>query len=115
MNLSVVVCTYNRAAKLPDCLQNLLAMTVPEGVAWELICVDNNSTDNTKEVIEGFARKSTIPIRYVFEPAQGLAHARNAGLTRGRGEIVAKTDDDCIADLDWLAASWRQFQAGPTP
>ena len=111
VKLSIVVCTYNRAAKLPDCLQGLLAMKVPEGVTWELVCVDNNSTDNTKQVIEDFGRRSSIPIRYVFEKQQGSSHAKNAGLRLAAGEIVAMTDDDCIADPDWLAAIRREFQA----
>lgn len=114
MKVSVVVCTYNRASKLPDCLRSLLAMTVPEEVSWELVCVDNNSTDNTKRVIEDLARQSNIPIRYVFEKHQGSSHAKNAGLKLAVGEIIAITDDDCIVDPEWLATIWKEFQADPT-
>lgn len=107
--ISVVLCTYNRPAKLRRCLTALLAMNVID-TRWELICVDNNSTDETKEVIQEFIRSSLVPIRYVFERAQGLACARNAGLRQASGDIFALTDDDCLADPNWLVAISREFR-----
>ena len=65
-----------------NCLNSLLSMRVCEGVTWELICVDNNSTDDTKSVIEEIgAGAATIPVNYVLEQRQGASYARNAGLT----------------------------------
>jgi glycosyltransferase involved in cell wall biosynthesis len=112
-SISVVVCTYNRAAKLPVTLKSLLGMNVPAGVEWEVVCVDNNSTDDTPNVIEAFGRESTVPVRYVFEPLQGLAAARNAGLGAARGDIIAMTDDDCIVDPGWLAEICAEFASDP--
>lgn len=111
--ISIIVGTYNRAAKLSQCIDSLLAMSVPDSVGWELICVDNNSTDNTKQVIEKFATRSAIPIHYVFKKSQGISHARNAGLKLARGDIIAVTDDDCIADPNWLKIVWEEFRSDP--
>src|SRR5215469_1728850 len=107
--ISVVLCTYNRAAKLRQCLNALLAMNATDD-RWELICVDNNSTDETKQIIEEFAQSSATPIRYVFEPTQGLACARNAGLRQASGNILALTDDDCLVDPNWLNAISKEFR-----
>lgn len=112
--LSVVVATYNRATALRRCLDSLLSMRTPDGLAWELICVDNNSTDETRRVIEEVARTSPVPVKYVFEQRQGVAYARNAGLREARGEIIAITDDDCIADPTWIAALMQEFAADPS-
>lgn len=112
--ISVVLATCNRAAGLRNCLNSLLSMRVCEEVTWELICVDNNSTDDTKRVIAEIAGTATIPVTYVLEQRQGASYARNAGLRAARGEIVAMTDDDCIVDRDWLMSLWREFQSDPT-
>jgi glycosyltransferase involved in cell wall biosynthesis len=109
--ISVVVCTRNRAAKLPQCLSTLLAMNAADGFRWELVCVDNNSTDQTKQVIEEFASSSRIPIRYVFERVQTISSARNAGLRQALGDIIVFTDDDCLVDRNWLGTIWKEFRA----
>jgi glycosyltransferase involved in cell wall biosynthesis len=111
--LSVIVCSYNRAARLRICIASLLRMNVPPGVSWELICVDNNSTDETPAVVEDFARIATVPVRYVFERRQGLSFARNAGMRHADGELIAMTDDDCIVDADWIAHIIAEFQRRP--
>jgi len=108
-SLSVIVCTRNRAAKLVRCLEALLAMKT-EGLRWELICVDNASTDDTRRVIEAFARKSYVPIKYVLERAARLSLARNSGLSNSSGDILAFTDDDCIVDPHWLSIISKEFR-----
>jgi glycosyltransferase involved in cell wall biosynthesis len=100
--ISAIVCTYNRAEKLANCLDALGKASPPTRGGWELLIVDNNSTDNTKAVVEGFARSTALAVRYVFEGEQGLAMARNRGLAEARGDVVAFTDDDCIVDANWL-------------
>jgi GT2 family glycosyltransferase len=110
--ISVIVATCNRAGKLARCLERLLAMDTGR-LAWELICVDNNSSDQTRKLVESFARRAAVPLLYVFEGVQGLGAARNAGLRRARGGIIAMTDDDCLVAADWLAAIWREFQGDP--
>ena len=101
--LSVVVCTYNRADLLGDALKSLCEQTV-ETSRYELIVVDNNSRDNTREIIEGFC--SRYPnVRYCLEEVQGLSHARNRGWREARGGYVAYVDDDCKVPDGYLAAA----------
>jgi glycosyltransferase involved in cell wall biosynthesis len=83
-------------------LDSVAAQLLPDSVSWEVIVVDNNSTDQTREVAEGYCRKYSERFRYVFEPQQGLSRARNAGIRAARGEIVAFIDDDVIAEPSWL-------------
>jgi glycosyltransferase involved in cell wall biosynthesis len=110
--ISVVVCTYNRARSLARTLEHLRQTSVPRELSWELIIVDNNSSDDTREVIEGFARSCDFQVRYLFEPKQGLSHARNTGIPQARGEIIAFTDDDACVSAEWLqelATTFRDF------
>jgi glycosyltransferase involved in cell wall biosynthesis len=100
--ISVVICTYNRAASLSVTLESLARMSVPPQLDWELIVVDNNSTDNTRAVVTEFHRVSDLSIRYLFEPQQGLCHARNRGVAAAIGEIIAFTDDDVQVEPAWL-------------
>ncbi len=102
--ISVVICTYNRAHSLTETLASLARMQVPADLSWELLLVDNNSSDGTRAVIEDFARTSGFKVQYVFEAKQGLSHARNAGIRAAIGEIIAFTDDDVIVDPGWLRA-----------
>jgi glycosyltransferase involved in cell wall biosynthesis len=77
-------------------------MDVPAELEWELIVVDNNSTDNTRAVVAEFLRTSGLNVRYIFEPKLGLCHARNRGVSEAAGEIVAFTDDDVRVVPRWL-------------
>ena len=112
-DISIIICTYNRAEKLPLCLKNFASANLPQGVSCELICVDNNSMDQTRQVIEDFANTIGTRLHYVFEGMQGLSNARNSGLRKASGKIIAFTDDDCIVDPDWLVAYARAFAAHP--
>ena len=106
---SVIICTYNRVNSLQKTLKSLEATVLPAELPWELIVVDNNSSDATRAVVEGFARTSRFPVRYVFEGTQGLCHARNTGITVARGEVIAFTDDDVTVDPYWLWHLTRTF------
>jgi glycosyltransferase involved in cell wall biosynthesis len=79
---------------------------------FELIVVDNNSTDTTREVVERFA-VSDRRVRYLMESRQGLSHARNAGIREARAPLVAFTDDDVRAQPDWVATIVRAFAEHP--
>jgi len=92
--VSVVVATYNGARTLRQCLESLMRLNYPD---YEVILVDDGSTDNTAEIGRAFPSA-----RYLAQSNQGLSAARNAGIRAARGEIVAFTDDDCRADEDWL-------------
>jgi glucosyl-dolichyl phosphate glucuronosyltransferase len=109
--ISVIVCTYNRAASLGKTLESLSAMSVPPDLKWELIVVDNNSTDNTHEVVGEFAQTSGFNVRYVFEPEQGSSRARNTAIANSTGEIIAFTDDDVTVSPGWLRELIATFTA----
>jgi glycosyltransferase involved in cell wall biosynthesis len=70
MDLSVIVCTYNRAASLELTLRAFAAQTTPPELTWELVVVDNNSTDATRSVVEAFAAHRAVRVRYLFEGRQ---------------------------------------------
>jgi glycosyltransferase involved in cell wall biosynthesis len=99
---TVAICTWNRADVLRRALAAHAAAAVPPGLGWELLVVDNGSTDHTRRVAEEFAGR--LPLRYLVEPASGLSHARNAAVRAARGAYVAWVDDDVLVDPGWLAA-----------
>jgi len=111
MNLSVILCTYNRAGELRRTLESFCALAIPPALRWELIVVDNNSTDNTRSVADGF--RGRLPLRCVFEPRQGLSAARNHGVRDATGEWIVFTDDDVDVDPAWLAQLWTAANAHP--
>jgi prepilin-type N-terminal cleavage/methylation domain-containing protein len=100
--VSVVVCTYNGGATLKQCLQSLLAIDYPN---YEILVIDDGSTDNTSEILKRFPQ-----IRAIQQPNRGLSAARNVGLYAATGEIVAYTDSDCFVDRDWLSLLVGQLQ-----
>jgi glycosyltransferase involved in cell wall biosynthesis len=113
--ISIVVCSFNRAESLGRSLGALLAVEPPPG-GFELIIVDNNSRDGTAKLVARAIdqREPTQPeIRYIFEPLQGLSRARNAGVRAARGRIVAFTDDDTLVPRDWLLQLHQAFVANP--
>jgi len=101
--VSVVICTYNRADLLPGAIDNVLAQDGPFADAFELIVVDNNSTDGTRGIVDAVAARDRR-VRYLFEGAQGLSHARNAGIAAARAPIITFTDDDVRVGPRWIAA-----------
>jgi hypothetical protein len=107
MDLSLVVCTRNRCRQLARCLESVGCITFAR--PWELIVVDNGSSDETAATIREFAARACFPVRYVFEPKPGLGNARNSGVAMAGGAIVAFTDDDCYPAPDFLARIWSAF------
>jgi glycosyltransferase involved in cell wall biosynthesis len=100
--LSVILCTYNRCQSLRKALDSLAISSIPDAVGWEVIVVDNNSSDCTREVIHDFCRQSPGRIHYLFEPQQGKSFALNRGISEARGEILAFMDDDVTVEPTWL-------------
>lgn len=86
-------------------------LIIPPQIEWELLVINNNSTDNTDEVIASFSQ--LLPIVRIFEASPGLSHARNAAVARASGEYIVWTDDDVFVDEGWLSAYIRAFQAYP--
>jgi glucosyl-dolichyl phosphate glucuronosyltransferase len=102
MDASIIVCTYNRADSLRDTLHALNKQQIRNTPCdWEVIVIDNNSNDHTRQVVEDLQREWT-KLRYSFEEMQGLSYARNHGIACARGEIILFTDDDVLPDPDWL-------------
>jgi glycosyltransferase involved in cell wall biosynthesis len=110
MKVSVVICTFNRSALLRDSILAVLDQDFPFA-QYEVIVVDNNSSDNTKEVVAELARAAPTAIRYVFEARQGLSYARNTGISETRGKIIAFTDDDIDAEKNWLQEIVSAFES----
>ena len=92
--VSVIVCSYNGAKTLAQCLESLGQLDYPN---YEVILVDDGSTDDTSEIAARFP-----DVRYFHQTNHGLSHARNHGAAVAKGEIFAYTDSDCMADPDWL-------------
>ena len=107
--ISIIICTYNRSDKLKNLLKSFQNMHDSGETLWELIVVDNNSTDDTKHVADEFSRIFSTNFRYFTERKQGAAYARNKGFENSIGEIIAVIDDDCIVDDAWLSALAREF------
>ncbi|MBO7189149.1 MAG: glycosyltransferase family 2 protein [Alistipes sp.] len=114
IRLSLVIATYNRAEQLMVTL-NSVATQSKNPAQWECIVVDNNSKDSTKERVEEFiAEHPTLNILYHFEPNQGLSHARNAGIAKAQGDIIAFIDDDERIVPDFIGTYINLFDNYPT-
>jgi glycosyltransferase involved in cell wall biosynthesis len=102
MRVSVVICTWNRCEHLRSTLESLRALVVPADQEWELLVVNNNSSDATDEVIAAF--QGLLPLRRLFEGVVGLSRARNTGVRAATGELILFTDDDVRVDPSWMIA-----------
>jgi glycosyltransferase involved in cell wall biosynthesis len=107
LEVSVVLSTYNRAGVLPRALASLAEQDLDRD-RYEVIVVNNNSTDDTERIASSFCA-SAPNFRYLFEGKQGLSHARNAGIQAARAPIVAFTDDDVRAARSWVGTIARLF------
>lgn len=111
--LSVIICTYNRSRYLYRLMESL-AKGDMEAAKYEIVLVDNNCTDNTRDEVERFSRDyPEISLNYVCEPRQGLSNARNAGIAVSRGEILVFVDDDAFVDPDYLSNYEALFESCP--
>ena len=104
MDASIIVCTYNRAESLRETLSALKALVAPDDLAWEVLVVDNNSKDHTRQVVDE-SMNAWPQLRYVFESNQGLSHARNRGIAETTGKVILFTDDDVLPEADWLTTT----------
>ena len=102
LDITVILCTYNRCEDLAGALQSIAASQVGSSVTWEALVVDNNSTDQTRSVVERFSRSCPGIFRYIFEPQPGKSYALNTGIANARGEVLAFVDDDVTVEPAWL-------------
>jgi predicted dehydrogenase/glycosyltransferase involved in cell wall biosynthesis len=100
MKITLIICTYNNCDSLRRTLASLTRLAVPSGALLEVVVVDNNSSDNTCQVAEDFVER--LPLRYIFEPEQGLAYARRRGVRESSSELIGFVDDDCVLAPDWI-------------
>ena len=111
LDITVIICTRNRASQLREGLTSVANLKAPKGLRWEVLLVDNGSSDNTVEVAASF--RDRLPIRVVREEAAGLSHARNRGVAEAAGTYICWTDDDVLLDPHWLAAYAAAFARHP--
>jgi GT2 family glycosyltransferase len=108
MLISLIVCTRNRTSSLDACLEHIGRLESPG--EWELVIVDNGSSDGTANLLKGFAEQAPFRVVVVEEPRCGLGRARNAGIAAATGEILAFTDDDCYVSSDFLKQVLEVFK-----
>ncbi|MDQ3810346.1 MAG: glycosyltransferase [Chloroflexota bacterium] len=111
MQLTVAICTWNRCDLLRQTLARMTELVVPGGVDWELLVVNNNSSDATDEVIASFAGR--LPVRRLFEARPGKSNALNLAAREARGTYILWTDDDVLVDSQWIAEYHRAFLHWP--
>jgi len=100
LDATVLICTYNRADLLAETLDAITSIRTP--LAWDVMVVDNNSTDHTRSVVESRQARYPVRLRYLFEPRQGNSFALNTGIAATRATIIAFTDDDVRVSEGWL-------------
>lgn len=102
MTVTVILCTYNRCKSLAKALGSVAVSELDKSVEWEVLVVDNNSTDQTRAVVEDFSRRYPGRFRYMFESEQGRSFALNSGIRGSSGDILAFMDDDVLVSPTWL-------------
>lgn len=122
VDFSVAICTYNGEKRLPAVLDQLrecctyTRQQVEENpIIWEILVIDNNSKDYTAKVVLNYQSDwpETVPLKYYFEPKQGLAFARQRAVQEARGSFVGFLDDDNLPASNWVTAAYAFAQAHP--
>src|ERR1700747_554064 len=108
LDMSLIICTRDRCQQLVRCLQAVQDIWLER--SWELIIVDNGSTDHTVDVVHDFIRKTGIRAVYLFEPKLGKSIGLNAALRVAHGQILEFTDDDCYPAPDFLSRISAAFE-----
>ncbi len=115
IDFTVAICTYNGEHRLAQVLDRLKAQVNVEAIAWEVLVVDNNSTDKTAEIVQAYQMnwRHDGSLVYCHESKQGLACARQRAIASARGKFVGFLDDDNLPDLDWVAQACKFGQMHP--
>jgi glucosyl-dolichyl phosphate glucuronosyltransferase len=108
--VTVILCTYNRCNSLATALVSVAESQLPASIPWDVLVVDNNSSDRTREVVEEFAQRYPGRFRYMFESQQGKSHALNAGIREAKGDVLAFMDDDVTVEPSWLSKLTAELQ-----
>ena len=115
LDFTVAIPTYNGENRLPELLEKLRNQINTENLSWEIIVVDNNSTDNTAQVIKAYQKDWTCPypLKYCFEPKQGAAYARKRAVTEAKGRFIGFLDDDNYPTSTWISAAYAFGEQHP--
>ncbi|PSN14966.1 glycosyl transferase, partial [filamentous cyanobacterium CCP5] len=108
VDFTVAICTYNGAKRLPDVLDRLRSQQGTEHFRWQVVVIDNNSSDDTVQVVRRYQRQwpEQIPLHYLFEPRQGIAYARRRVINQCASPWIGFLDDDNWPDEHWVAAAY---------
>ena len=113
LRVTVAIITYNRCRYLRQTLSGMVRQDYPAD-RWELLVVDNNSTDETRDVVTSFVTSSPAP-RRILETRQGLDFGRNRAIEEARGDLVVLVDDDILVEPDWLTQLIAPFSSESRP
>jgi len=115
IDFTIAIPTYNGASRLPKLLEKLRQQTGLDQISWEIIVVDNNSTDNTAQVVQEYQGNwlPGVPLTYILEPEQGAAFARLRAVKEAQGELIGFLDDDNLPYPDWIAQAYTFAQEHP--
>jgi GT2 family glycosyltransferase len=113
LSATVLICTFNRARRLAETLDSL-ARSESRTLRWDVVVIDNNATDDTRQVAAARAATYPVPLRYLFEARQGKSYALNTGLRATDAEVIAFTDDDVRVSPGWLEAACRPILDNPS-
>lgn len=115
VDFTVAIRVYNAADRLPGILEKLRAQANTQGIRWEVVVVDNNSSDDTAAVVQAFQNNwlPNCPLRYVLETKQGAAFARRRAMLEAKGAWVGFLDDDNLPDENWVAIAHTFGQNHP--
>jgi glycosyltransferase involved in cell wall biosynthesis len=105
LDATILIATYNRATLLDETLTSIAQMVVSPALRWDAIVIDNNSTDDTRAVVDRHIAAFPVRLRYLFEQQQGRSSALNAGIALAEGTVLAFTDDDVRVVDGWLDAA----------
>jgi glycosyltransferase involved in cell wall biosynthesis len=108
--ITVLIATYNRSKDLKGALECLRQQELEDHLEFEVLIMDNNSSDDTKTVVESFIPGFHGKLKYYFEPTQGKPYALNQGIKAARGDIIVLTDDDCMFENNYLMNTHRIFE-----
>lgn len=115
IDFTVAIPTYNGAERLPMVLEKLRSQRLPQSIRWEILIVDNNSSDRTAALVQDWQAHwdCDIPLRYSFEPHQGIAFARQRAVEEAQGNYVGFLDDDNLPEPDWVYEAYTFGQMHP--
>lgn len=116
VDFTVAICTYNGAFRIPEVLDLLQKQVGTEGIAWEVLVVDNNSSDRTAAVVSNYAQnwRKDSQLRYILETKQGVAYARIKAVQEAQSsDLIGFLDDDNLPAENWLAEAYRFAQENP--